>query len=139
MNPTDEQRAELLDQLFPAASAEGVEIDQILRRVGQERAAQSRVRQRSAFVAVAAVALLGASALLSIPWRRATTTSDNSSIAQVHQSAPPDVTEISRSSTIEKVDDDQLLGMMDDTPAALVEWPDGRRSLLVLVKNAAAN
>ena len=139
MKPTDEQRSELLEQLFPAASAEGVEIDEILRRVGRERAAQSRVRQRSAFVAVAAVALLVASALLAIPWRRASTTSDTASIAQVHQPAPPEVTEGSRSSTIEKVDDDQLLGMMDDTPAALVEWPDGRRSLLVLVKNAAAN
>ena len=38
---------------------------------------------------------------------------------------------------IKTVDDEGLLRMMDDGPAALAEWPDGRQSLLILVTHSA--
>jgi hypothetical protein len=34
---------------------------------------------------------------------------------------------------VEHVDDEHMLAMLDETPAALVRWPDGRQSLLLLV------
>lgn len=33
---------------------------------------------------------------------------------------------------IQEVDDRQLLSLLKDTPAALMEWPDGQRTLLVV-------
>jgi hypothetical protein len=39
--------------------------------------------------------------------------------------------------TIKTVDDEGLLRMMNDGPAALAEWPDGRQSLLILVTHSA--
>jgi hypothetical protein len=40
---------------------------------------------------------------------------------------------------VEHVDDEGMLALLDETPAALVRWPDGRRTLLVLVANPPAN
>jgi hypothetical protein len=33
---------------------------------------------------------------------------------------------------IDQVDDRQLLALLKDTPVALMEWPDGQRTLLVM-------
>ncbi|OAI55901.1 hypothetical protein AYO49_05070 [Verrucomicrobiaceae bacterium SCGC AG-212-N21] len=44
----------------------------------------------------------------------------------VAQPAPPEPL------VIQQVNDEQLLTLLQDTPAAIMVWPDGRRTLLVL-------
>jgi hypothetical protein len=41
-------------------------------------------------------------------------------------------------SPVERLDDEGLLDLLDTTPSALVQWPDGRRSLLLVVGEASA-
>ena len=42
-----------------------------------------------------------------------------------------------REPAIERLDDNALLDLLDATPSALVEWPDGRKELLLVVGAAA--
>lgn len=43
------------------------------------------------------------------------------------------------SSPIRELDDDQLLAFLQDTPTALVEWPNGERTLLVIGTSSSPN
>ena len=39
---------------------------------------------------------------------------------------------------IERVDDEGLLKLLDETPTALVRWPDGSRTLMLVVQTSPA-
>ena len=136
MRLTDEDRSDLLDELLPTSSRVCVTSKDVLQWVRDERAAR-KSRERS--LAIIATVLLVASAVFVLP-PRVGPVSNN----PVHRAGgdarltSATARDVPRAYAPQKVDDDGLLGMLDDTPAALVQWPDGRRSLLVVVRSAAA-
>jgi len=95
-------------------------------RCGPSRAAvlkmarHERARRQQARVILS----IAAAALLALPflWRSAPNQEPTVAVAPV----------ASRHIGIQQVDDQQLLVLLKDTPAALMEWPDGRRTLLVM-------
>jgi hypothetical protein len=46
--------------------------------------------------------------------------------------APPPSPPHASSIVIHQVDDQQLLALLQDTPLALMEWPNGDRALMVI-------
>jgi hypothetical protein len=135
MKPTNQDRRELIEDIFaPAQISSAVSAEEVLRLVQRARAMRRDLRR---FSAVAVVFL--AAAVLSVMFlpRQSPDSSQTARIAPtsvpiadeaagVHSVNPP---------IVERVDDERMLSLLDETPAALVRWPDGRRSLLLLVAN----
>jgi hypothetical protein len=134
MKPTNHDHHELLEDIFaPETSPSAVSAEEVLRLVQRAREAQHRRRRLAATAALFLAAAVWASIFL--PSRspnssRPTTNvpAPSAPIAPPSSITPP---------TVEHVDDDRMLALLDETPAALVRWPDGRRTLLLLVANRA--
>jgi hypothetical protein len=130
MKLTDDDRSELLEELLPIPPRTAIGAGDVLAWIENERKAQCRRGQlASAFAAVAV--LLSIVALF--PSRRGIDAQSSSSAA-VELPEAPIIAAPPQPPTIERIDDNALLAVLADTPSALVQWPDGRRSLLVLVR-----
>ena len=134
--PDDNGRRKLLAELFPdAASGPRISADEVVQWVDAERRYRARRRMWWASVGILLVVTGAAWALL--PSRTENESTMAKAVAQVAGPAPPEKDVASTTASgppkVERIDDDELLGMIDDAPAALVQWPDGRRSLLVVV------
>ena len=116
MKPDDQQLSSLFDEVMTSESTvhAGVDRAEVLRLVRQERSRRQRVRVSLGLAAVVLLAVL--------IFQQPQTPEPKTRVATV----PP------RPSLIRQVNDQQLLGLLDNTPAALIEWPDGGRTLLVL-------
>jgi hypothetical protein len=116
MNPHSQNLQELLDDVVPAAGADiGPDRTALMVMVRREHSRRRRARVMFAAVSVAFAAML----LIwqSAPWKSA-----------LVPAKPP----VSVPIVIHQVDDQQLLVLLKGTPAALMEWPDGQRTLLVM-------
>ena len=135
MRPMNEDRRELLEDIFaPEHQAKCVTAEEITRIVHAARQARQRRRRSAAGAALILAAALSAVALFPRKPGSVPPTAANVPAAPVIALAqapamPP---------AVEHVDDEGMLAMLDDKPAALVRWPDGRRSLLLLVANPPA-
>jgi len=134
MKPTNHRSRELLEDIFaPKNSSSAVSAEQVLQLVQHAQEAQQRRRRLSAAAALFLVAAVWAVTLLPRQSSNSSRVTTNipvpsAPIASVSSITPP---------TVEHVDDEHMLDLLDETPAALVYWPDGRRSLLLLVANRA--
>jgi hypothetical protein len=123
-------RRELIEDIFaPEQPSSAVTAEEILRLVQHAREARQRRRRLSTvailFLAAAvwAVTLLPGRSIHSL--RTAVNVPVPSAPIAVKPSVSPPI--------VERVDDEHMLALLDETPSALVRWPDGRRSLLLLV------
>lgn len=110
----------LLAEVLPTPGAEhcGPPCPGVLALVRQERA--RRQRRRIAMAACATVALV-----VSLMFWHSEPRTDP--IAEAGQpSGPP-----SAPNAIQQIDDQQLMALLQDTPTALMEWPNGQRTLVV--------
>lgn len=117
MNEDPRNLQTLLDDLLPAgADRGGPDRSTVLAMLRRERSRRLQAR----LVGAAAVTVL---AVMFLFWR----------------SAPPAGTPVamapplpSPAIVVHDVDDQQLFAALENTPAALVEWPNGERTLLVV-------
>ena len=104
---------DLLDDVMPTTNKYGgPNRATLIAMVQRERARRQRVRAASAVAAIALLALL-------VLW----------------PSAPanePGVVDSRLPMKIQEVNDEQLMALLQGTPSALMAWPDGRRTLLVV-------
>jgi hypothetical protein len=136
MKPTNHDSRELLQDIFaPEHPSSAVSAEEVLRLVQHAREARQRRRR---FSAVAAVFLMSAIwAVTFLPSR--STNSSRTTVNVPVPSAPIGLPSSITPPIVEHVDDDRMLALLDEAPAALVRWPDGRRTLLLLVTNQPAN
>jgi hypothetical protein len=136
MKPSNHERRELIEDIFaPEQAPSAVSAEEILRLVQHAREAQQRRRRVSATAgAFLAAAALTATFLPDRSTNSSRTTANIPSPAKPVAPAAPAAPSIVPPA-VERVDDEHMLALLDETPAALVSWPDGRRSLLVLVSN----
>jgi hypothetical protein len=109
----------LLDDVLPASGEHhGPNRAQVLDMLHRERA---RRRWHAGTALVAITALM----MLPLLWK-SNQSSSTSAASAAKKLAPI---------TIEHVNDEQLLALLRGTPAALMEWPNGDRTLLLVVKH----
>ena len=141
MKPTEDDRSDLLDELFPASASARLRVgtNDVLEWVHQARAARELRRRRYGVAALIAAPLAIISSIFLFQSPPSSLRERSAAVANPPKPPPAAVTAFTAAAgqqpAVERVDDDHLLGLLDDTPAALVEWPDGRRSLLVVVRN----
>lgn len=117
MNPDQEKLRALLNEVLPPSSEYcGPSCADVSVMLRKDRNCRRRLRSGAALLAVLA---FGSVSLL---WKNGRTVWP--SVADVP--TPP------ASIIVREVNDDQLLSLLQDTPVALMEWPNGERSLLVL-------
>jgi hypothetical protein len=127
MNSKQKSMQRLLEDLVvPESGCEHLGPDRttLLEMVSQERARRKRTR-----TCLGAAAGVGACALAAVLF-----------VQQVHQPQEPLATPATAHAapappppiTIHEVNDKELLELLKDTPVALMEWPDGKRTLLVM-------
>ena len=131
MNPMNPERRELLDALFSESSSPP--LDGLLNAIHREKlrraARQQRALALAASVAVlVAVAMVGSRLSPRIPFSKPTDITGLKSL-------PPE-SHAEMSFQVERIDDEELLDLLDHTPAALVHWPNGERGLMLLVHTA---
>jgi hypothetical protein len=120
MNPNKTKLRALLDDVLPASGEHhGPSRTQVLDMLHRERVRRRRWHTGTALVAI--ITLL----LLPLLWKNHHTSSTTVAVAAKE---PARI-------TIEHVNDEQLLALLHGTPAALVEWPNGDRTLLLVVKH----
>jgi hypothetical protein len=125
MKPDPMNLQTLLDDLLPDAS--GLDRAALLTMVREEHARRRRRRILAAASGTAALILLPL-----LAWRPHRQESSPLIAAPVPPApvmapAPP-----APSIVIQEVDDRQFLALLQDAPAALMEWPNGERTLLVM-------
>ena len=127
MNPKQKSLQRLLDDVVVSeAGCEhlGPTRSALLEIVSQERTRRKHTRLALGTAVGASVCALVALLFLQrhdLPQRP-------SSPPQIVQTTPPP----SDSLTIHEIDDKELLELLKGTPVALMEWPDGKRTLLVM-------
>ena len=140
MNQNKTTLRELLDDLLPPSDEyHGPDRAQVLALLRSERV---RRRRQHAGAALAAFAMLMLGSLL---WKSPSTTVPSPVAATVRQPARvADSGALDTTSSvaatirqpaplvIEHVNDEQLMTLLQGTPSALMEWPNGDRTLLVL-------
>jgi len=122
MKPKHERLRPLLDEVLPGdADSGGPNCAEVLGMVREERAKRGR-RQ----VMVAAVAVMGLVVLTMLQMNRQVT----EPVAAVVASTPKQVP----LPPVQRINDDELLALLNDsgTPSALMEWPNGERTLLIV-------
>ena len=138
MKPNDDELRELLeDVLLPEDADEGASLRVVLDLIRSAREARLRRRRRVAS-GIAGVAIIGCLALFASPRSRIEPAPD---VARIVRAADQPVSRPAEPITppsIQRVDDDGMLAMLDDRPTAIVSWPDGRRSLLMLAEQPRA-
>ena len=127
MKPNNDPRHDLLEDLFsPSENEETLPIEKIL---GVIRQGKELRRRRRRALAVAACGFALAAAVFGV-WN-SRPQEPGRSLTQV--SASPVVPPQAEVPRVERVSDQGALALLDSTPSALIEWPDGRRTLMVLV------
>jgi hypothetical protein len=118
MNSHEEKFRLLMDDVLPPPGEDcGPSRSDVMEMLRSERQ-----RRRGWRVRVAVLGAILAATGAALPWRNR---SDNPSpVAQV-ETRPSSV-------TIREVNDEQLLTLLRGTPTALMEWPDGDRTLFVI-------
>jgi hypothetical protein len=116
MNAHSGKLQELLDDVVPA-SADGIGPDRaaLTAMVRRERSRRNHARGMCAAALIAFAGVL-------LFWRLGPR--ETAPVPAGRPAAAPIV--------IHQVDDQQLLVLLKGTPAALMEWPDGQRTLLVM-------
>ncbi len=117
MKPDPEKLRTLLDDVLPADSQHcGLSSAEVLAMLHLERQRQSRMRIGTAMVAIP---LLIVSAML---WQQ-----EPASAPSVVETAPNP-----QPIVIHTVNDEELLALLHDTPAALMKMPDGSSTLFII-------
>ena len=129
MKPNSDPRHELLEDLFsPAENEENLPIEEVLGVI--QRGKQTRARRRRV-MALAGFGIVLVSAISGVWMSRPEVPA--ASFAQITPStvAPvqPDLPRV------ERVSDQGALALLDSTPSAVIEWPDGRRTLMMVFSN----
>ena len=139
MKAMQEEGQELIEEIFnPDSPSPGCSTAEILRLV--ETARQARQRRRRTAACTCAALIVGAGlyfftdrsaapSKLNTPEIAATAVRPSKALA----SAPGSAGEV-EAPKIEHVDDEAMLAMIKDHPTALVRWPDGRQTLLLLTR-----
>jgi hypothetical protein len=119
MNPDDEKLRALLNDLLPTAAGEyGPARAQVLEMARHERSRRRRARVIVKGFTAATFLLAGIASWCFRP------TPSLAPIATASDSQPV---------LIQSVDDDELFALLQSTPSALMEWPNGERTLLVVL------
>jgi len=127
MKPNNDPRHELLEDLFsPSEKEETLPIEEVLGVIRQGK--QNRHRRRRA-MALAACGLALVAAVFGVWVSRPQEL--GRSLVQV--SASPIAPTQADFPVVERVSDQGALDLLDSTPSAVIEWPDGRRTLMMLV------
>ena len=117
MKPDEQKLRALLDDVLPPTVDRcGPDCPRVLEMVRQNRA-RRQARTVLATTAAAALAIISLFALLPRP------ASSPSSFATANEPAPV---------VIHSIDDAQLLTLLQGTPTAIMEWPNGDRTLLFM-------
>src|SRR6185436_15129222 len=113
--PDSNSRHPLLEEVLPTAGdLMGPHASDVLKMVRDERMRRRRPRL---IIPAAVVAFAGTWLFLR--------SAAKPEISQVAAPVPPPI-------IIREVDDHQFLALLQDTPAALLEWPNGERTLLLV-------
>lgn len=121
MKPNDDQWQSLLNDVLPTnAATAGPNDIELLAMVRTEQA--RRLRQR-AMLSTAAIMLLGLLTFIATSGPRETPARVEVAAAAPSVPALP---------SVQKVNDEELLALLKGTPAALMEWPDGKKTLLIV-------
>lgn len=124
MKPDLEQLRALLEDVSPADGAHcGPARGAVLTLVRGERARRAR-RRRFGLAAAASLVLFASAGLWLRPSAPPAVSPPPISVAHQPPVPPP-------AAGIRHVNDQQLLDLLQGTPAALMEWPNGERTLLV--------
>lgn len=119
MKPTPETRESLLQDLLPASGGHsGPTRTKILEIVRGEKTRRHRRRTGLVLIAVAGC-------ILSTVLRHET-------ISPATTVTPPERSAPQPERGVREIDDEQLLAMLEGTPAAIMEGPNGQRTLLIL-------
>lgn len=127
MNSKQESLQRLLDDVVTPESdcgQLGPNRSTILEMVNHERTRRSRMRRCLGTAAGAGVCVL----LALLFMQQSSPPQELSVMTQTVHTAPSPHPPL----TIREVDDKQLLELLKGTPVALMEWPDGKRTLLVM-------
>jgi hypothetical protein len=130
MKPTNDPQRELLEDVFsPSAEGDALPIDEVLRVIRREKQARARRRSVVTLVACAILALATFSSVWTSRPQRPKQPEHPSPLVAANTVISPqqDVPHI------ERVSDEGALALLDSTPSAVVQWPDGRRTLMILV------
>jgi len=132
MNPHDPRRRDLLDDLLSSGSIRHApSLHDVLATV--QRAKRSRAALRC-WVAAGASGMILAILFALLRSEPRASTHSISLIAATETPAPPLPAEAKPAHfEIERVDDEGLLDLLADIPTALVQWPDGRQALMLVV------
>ena len=127
----DSAKEVLLDELI--AEHETDTISELIARVRCAKARRSRVRMQSVGVALG-IAMVKSICLLLFRSRP----SDDTNLTAGNKRGATSFSahlqvQAASGLSIERLDDEGLLDLLDTAPSALIEWPDGRRSLLLVV------
>ncbi len=128
MKPEQEHLRPLLDDVVPdEASGIGPDCTGVLAMVRAERA--RRIQQRAAWGTVGVLALLAA---FFFAQNRPKTDPQPIITAAVRPKLASQ--SVTPSFKVEVISDDELLALLKQqgTPSALMEWPDGKRTLLIV-------
>jgi hypothetical protein len=125
MKPVNDPRHNLLDDLYsPSGLDPGIAAQDVVAWIEEARLARHRRQKRIQLGAAAAVA----SVVIAIAFRVLLLEPDGSAQkVTAHQPAESDT-------SAHLLGDEELLGLIETAPAAIARWPDGRRSLLLLVR-----
>src|SRR5687767_5291395 len=138
MNLTDPDKRELLDELFAEGEPSSCcsDAEDMLMLIQSEKRARS---QRYRLVGTASFLGLLALAFAFFAVREpASNPLADAALGRTPAASLRAAPSAAEQLPIERLDDEALLKLLDTTPSALVQWPDGRRSLMVLVKAAPA-
>ena len=130
MNPVNPQRRELLDELFSESNS--LRLDGVLAAIHREKL--RRASRQRALTLAASVAVLVAVAMVGSRLRERAPHAQTTERMGIERRTPA-LAEMPFA--VERLDDEGLLDLLDQTPAALVHWPNGKRDLMVLVQMAA--
>jgi hypothetical protein len=134
MKPLKEPRRDLLEDIFvPEEGSSGPSQEEIVALIQAARGRQQR--RRAVALGASAVAAIAIAGLAFVP--DAPAPSAPPAIAVAPQVPEPAAMASIIPPAVEHVDDQGMIARLGDQPAALVRWPDGRQSLLLLVTRSS--
>jgi hypothetical protein len=132
MNPTDRNRRELLEELFSPGLESAPAANDVIEAIQREK--KLRYDCRLSLTLAGCVVVLAGLAML--PFHRAASVP----LANRGQTLIVGATGSGRLASepfqVERVDDEGLLELLDETPSALVQWPDGRCAFMQVVQTS---
>ncbi len=127
MKTKNEQLRPLLDEVLPDMEGQGG--PNCAEVIGMVRAERAKRGQRRA-MAAAVVVVLGVVAFSFVQQEQ-----ESSKVVEVAVVSPVKVKpEVAAPSLppVKRINDEELLELLADTPSALLEWPNGERTLLIV-------